>query len=82
MKFLGSEVSGNTSPSVIFALMKNKLETKLQNINNSTLRGEHKVKIYVRYALPSMRYYMHVIFIHKTHMEELDSVARKYLKYG
>ena len=80
MKFLGSEVLGNTSPSVIFALMKTKLETKLQNINKSTLRGEHKVKIYVRYALPSMRYYMNVHFIHKTHMEALDSIARKYLK--
>ena len=27
-----------------------------------------------------MRYYMNVHFIHKTHMEQLDSIARKYLK--
>ena len=66
MKFLGSEVTGNTSPSVMFSMMKTKLETKLSNINKSSLRGEHKVKIYVRYALPSMRYYMNVYFMHKT----------------
>ena len=54
MKFLGSEVSGNTSTSVIFAFIKAKLETKLQNINKSIMRGEHKIRIYTRYALPSM----------------------------
>lgn len=36
--------------------------------------------IYSRYALPSMRYFMSVHHIHKTHMEELDNMARKYLK--
>ena len=41
MKFLGSEVLGNSNPSVIFAMMKTKLETKLHNINESSLRGEH-----------------------------------------
>ena len=80
MKFLGSEVLGNSTPSVIFTMMKTKLEIKLYNINKSFLRGKHKVKIYARYALPSIRYYMNVHFIHKTHIEELDCIARKYLK--
>ena len=76
MKFLGSKVLGNSSPSVMFEMMKRILETKLCNINKSSLQGDHKVKIYAKYALPSMRYYMNVHFIHKKHIEELDSIAR------
>jgi hypothetical protein len=64
----------------MFALMKSKLETKLKNIHRSTLRGEYKLKIYSRYALPSMRYFMNVHYIHKTHMDQLDTLARKYIK--
>ena len=80
MKFLGSEVTRDNSQSAMFAVMSSKLESKLQNINRSTLRGEYKLKIYSRYALPSMRYFMSVHYIHKTHMDKLDSLARKYIK--
>ena len=64
----------------MFASIHLKLKTKLENINKSTLRGEYKANIYARYALPSIRYYMSVHHIHKTHEEQLDSLARKYLK--
>ena len=60
MKFLGSEVTENNSPNAMFAMIFSKLKTKLENINKSTLRGENKVNIFARYALPSMRYYMSV----------------------
>ena len=76
MKFLGSEVTENNSPNAMFAMIFSKLEIKLENINKSTLRGEHKVNIYARYALPSMRYFMSVHHIHKTHEAQLDSLAR------
>ena len=36
--------------------------------------------IYVRYALPSLRYHLTVHNLHKTHMEELDLIAQSYLK--
>ena len=38
------------------------------------------MKIYSRYALISMRYHLSVHDIHKTHLDKLDNVARKYLK--
>ena len=79
MKFLGSEVTEDDSPHAMFVKIHSKLETKLDNINKSTLRGEYKANIYARYALPSIRYYMSVHHIHKTHQEQLDSLARKYL---
>ena len=45
-----------------------------------SLRGEYKANIYVRYALPSLRYFMSVHHIHKTHEDQLDNIAKKYLK--
>ena len=57
LKFLGSDVCGTNSPSVMFASIFDKLKTKLENINKSTLRGEYKTQIYSRYALPSMRFF-------------------------
>ena len=80
MKFLGSEVTEDSSPHAMFANIHSKLKTKLENINQSTLRGEYKANIYARYALPSIRYYLSVHHIHKTHEEQLDSLVRKYLK--
>ena len=38
------------------------------------------MKIYSRYALISMRYHLSVHDIHKTHLDKLDGIARKYLK--
>ena len=80
MKFLGSELAENNSPNAMFVKIFTKLENKLENINKSTLRGEYKANIYARYALPSMRYYLSIHNMHKTHEDKLDSLARKYLK--
>ena len=64
MKFLGSNLAGDNSPSAMFANILSMLESKLKNINESTLRGEFKLNIYSRYALLSMRYYFSVHQIH------------------
>ena len=77
MKFLGSEMTQDNNPKAMFATMKAKLVTNLKNINMSTLRGEYKLKIYARYALPSMRYYMNVHYVHKTHMDQMNSMTQK-----
>ena len=60
--------------------MFDKFNKKLQNIDDSSLRGEYKLNMYSRYALISMRYHLSVHDIHKTHLDKLDSIARKYLK--
>ena len=67
-------------PQDMFEFLSEKLKKKLQNIDNSNLRGEHKLKIYSRYALISMRYHLSVHDIHKTHLDKMDNMARKYLK--
>ena len=80
LKFLGSIISEDNTPSAKFALIEEKLRTKLNNIDKSSLRGERKLAIYSRYALPSMRFFMSVHHINKTHQDRLDALARKYLK--
>ena len=80
MKFLGSEVTGENTPNVMSAFLETKLKTKLENIDSCTLRGEYKLNIYSRYALPSIRFFFSVHHIHKTHMDKLDNIARKFLK--
>ena len=80
LKFLGAMITESNTPSAKFELIHDKLKAKLNNIDKSTLRGEHKLAIYSRYALPSMRFFMSVHHINKGHQETLDLTARKYLK--
>ena len=79
LKFLGSIVVEDNSPSAKFALIEEKLRTKQEKIDKSALRGERKLPIYSRYALPSMRYFMTVHQMNKTHQDKLDTLARKFL---
>ena len=75
IKFLGSNLAGDNSPNAMFVKIFSMLEAKLKNIEESTLRGEFKLNIYSRYALPSMRYFFSVHQIHETHMQKLDMLA-------
>ena len=79
-KFLGSIVTALNKPQEMFTFLSEKLNKKLENIDNSSLRGENKLKIYSRYALISMRYHLSVHDIHKIHLDKLDNIARKFLK--
>ena len=80
LKFLGSIIAEDNSPRAKYDIIEQKLRTKLENINKCSLRGERKSAIYSRYALPSMRFFISVHQIHKTHQEKLDTLTRKYLK--
>ena len=64
----------------MFQFLFDKLEGKLKNIDMCKLRGEFKLNIYSRYALPSLRYHFSVHNIHNTHLEKLDNLAKKFLK--
>ena len=80
MKFLGSNLAGDNSPSAMFVKIYSMLEAKLKNIDKSMLRGEFKLNIYSRYALPSVRYFLSVHQIHETHMQKLDMLVKKFVK--
>ena len=79
-KFLGSLITYSNNPKDFFEYFKEVLEKKMSNIEASKVRGEHKLAIYERYALPSLRYHLSVHDMHNTHLDLLDNVVKKYLK--
>ena len=79
-KFLGCTMTYNNTPQDHLNFLKDKLTSKLKNIDATKVRGEFKMAVYTRYALPSMRYHLTVHNLHKTHLEELDLAAQVYLK--
>ena len=80
LKFLVSEVTGNNTPAAMFDFLCSKLTTKLESMDKSTLRGKYKLNIYTRFALPSIRFYFSVHHIHKSHMINLDNIAKRFIK--
>ena len=80
MKFLGSNISHVNSPYEYFDQLHKTLSEKLDNIDNSKVRGEHKLAVYELYTLPSMRYHFSIHDLHKTHLDKLDNLSRKHIK--
>ena len=79
-KFLGCIMTHNNTPQDHLKFLLDKLNAKLSNIDKTKVRGEFKVAVYTRYALPALRYHLTVHTVHKTHLEELDLAAQVYLK--
>ena len=79
-KFLGCVMTFNNTPQDHLNFLKDKLSSKLENIDKTKVRAEYKVAVYTRYALPSLRYHLTVHSLHKTHLDELDLLAQKFLK--
>ena len=50
------------------------------NVDNAKCRGEFKLAVYERYALPSLRYHLSVHTLHKTHLASLDMLAKSFIK--
>ena len=79
-KFLGSIVSFQNSNQEHLKFLKEKISRKLENVDSTKVRAEYKVAIYSRYVLPSLRYHLTVHSLNKTHLDELDLVAQRFLK--
>ena len=78
--FLGSLITSHNKDSDIFEYIKDKLESGLTNIDNSLIRNEYKLRVYTDYFLPSMRFHLTVNDMTKTHLDNLDSLVRRYIK--
>jgi hypothetical protein len=79
-KCLGSVVTYYNTPKNHFEYFHKILKGKLENIEKSKVRGEHKLAVYERYALPSLRFYLSIHDMHDTHLEKMDKLAKKYIK--
>ena len=52
----------------------------LENLNNTLVRSEYKLKIFASYLQPSLRYLISICDIKLCHCEKLDRLARKFIK--
>ena len=79
-KFLGTTVSFHNNPKDHLIVLREKLSSKLNNLDKTLVRPEYKLAVYTRYVLPSLRYHLTVHTVHKTHLDELDLLAQSFLK--
>ena len=77
-KFLSLTLTHNNTAKDHTEVLKYYLETKLDNLDKCSVRGEYKIATYERYLLPSLRYHLTINTIHQTHLESLDMIAQRY----
>lgn len=56
------------------------LLSSLKKIDKCLIRSEYKLEMYSTYLIPSLYYYLTVHNLERTHLRDLDSLARRYLK--
>ena len=63
-----------------FNLIKQKLEDKMKNLENTLIRNEYKLEIYGIYILPSIRFLLTVHDLRKTYLLKLDTFTDQFIK--
>jgi hypothetical protein len=79
-KFLGSHITYLGKQSEIFDIIHSSILKVIENIDNSPIRDEFKVKIYTQYLLPAIRFKLTVHEITTTNLAKLDALGDRYLK--
>ena len=74
-KQLGQWVTFNASDSETFKYVNDKLVKKLKNLDSAQVAGEQKLKVYERYLLPSLRYFLAVHTLLKTNLDTMDTTV-------
>ncbi len=79
-KFLGCQITFHGKTRDTFDLVSNKLSQQIQNIQDSAIRNEYKLRIYVEYSIPSLRYLMTVHELTDSQLELLDHLHTNTIK--
>ena len=79
-KFLGKVIFFTGKSTDVYTYFKDVIETKLKNIDETTIRNEYKMWIYQNYFLPSIRFLLTVHDITFTDIQKIDSLSHRYLK--
>jgi hypothetical protein len=78
--FLGSLITSHNKDIDIYEYIREKFEIALNNIDNSLIRNEYKLRVYTDYLLPSMRFHLTVNDMAKTHLDNIDASVHRYIK--
>ncbi len=79
-KFLGSQITFSGKQSDIYQYISSGIKDALENINNTSIRSEYKLKIYVRYLIPAIRFKLTVHELTATNLTKLDLMCDSYVK--
>jgi hypothetical protein len=79
-KFLGSRITFSGKQSEIFDFINQGISTTLDNINNSLIRNEYKLKVYAQYVLPAVSFTLTVHEITNSNLVKLDALSDRYIK--
>ena len=79
-KFLGSQITFSGKQNDIFSYIYDGITQSLDNIDNSLIRGEYKLKVYSNYLLPALRFKLTVHEITNSNLAKLDALTDRYLK--
>ena len=79
-KYLGQTLTFKNTAKDHLEFLSSILELKLKNLDSVSVRSEYKISTYDRYLLPSLRYHLSIHTVHRTHLDQLDMMANRYLK--
>ncbi|XP_041466188.1 uncharacterized protein LOC121416780 [Lytechinus variegatus] len=77
-KFLGTWVTGSSHGCM--NMIRDKIETTLNNIDSVCIRPEYKLKIYTKYFLYAIKFLLSVHDLTKTQRSSLDKCSSRFLK--
>ena len=85
-KFLGCMIHFNGKSKERYNMIKSRVSDIITNIDSSSVRDEFRFRIYMQYAVPSMRYLLTVHELSDTQLNELDhlhtNTIKKWLHIG
>ena len=79
-KFLGSLITFKGKTKDTFDYVKSKLCSIIKNVDASMIRDEFKLRVYVNYAAPSLRFMLTVHELCDTQLELLDHIHTNAIK--
>jgi hypothetical protein len=79
-KFLGCQITFRGKTQDTFDLISSKLSEQINNIKSAAIRDEYKLKIYVQYSIPSLRYLMTVHELTDSQLEIMDHLHTNTIK--
>lgn len=79
-KYLGRKIFFDGKDNSVYQYVRKMISTKLENLESTLVRGSFKVNIYKRYLKPSLRYFLTVYDLNKTHLQNIDTLCDGYVK--
>ena len=78
--YLGAKIFFSGKETEVLSHVQGKLQSKLDNLDQTSIRNEYKLAIYTRYLLPAQRFILTVHDLTLTSVKTLDVMCNQYIK--